>query len=197
MLVVAVLGLVLVNGGVRPYVEKANAAADSRVQAVDWLAANVQPDQRVFVASEVAVAEEELERIPGEVVVAPSLDGVKQLPIDVASYDVVVTAQFKDLEPVSPAPPPPDVVFGRKRPAAVPKPWQGVDLLMRSASPKPEADPSTERVLPAGSMPREPATGQHRRHTFDAVVDDGALAELEDAQGREEAGAVAGWASRG
>lgn len=126
----AVLVVALFVGGVQPYLDSRAAITDSRTSAVDWLVAEVQPDQRVFVASELAIAESDLERIPGEVVEAETADG-DQDP-DPEDFDFIVTGVFKgdDAPPVPPAELEVAATFGRVRAQNAPNPWRGVNQVI-------------------------------------------------------------------
>ncbi len=104
--ITALVAMVLLVTGVRPYLDDHAGVVDTRTQALDWLVDHVQPGQRVLVAEELAMMPDELGRIRGRVVVARATGSSTVRPAD---YDYVVTSAFR-----------PTAYFSQATPAWVP-----------------------------------------------------------------------------
>lgn len=78
-----------------PYLLSYRERVDSRVQAVDWLAANARASDRVLVLREIAILPLELARIPGRVTVA----SFEETPSHVDDATMLVTGALDPRDP--------------------------------------------------------------------------------------------------
>jgi len=84
----AAMGLLCANflfSWVLPYGTYERQAGDTRTEAIDWLATRVEPGDEVVVAEEIGILPSELDRIAGEVTVAP-----QRRPVDTRGARFVV-----------------------------------------------------------------------------------------------------------